>query len=366
MLRPLLLAVAMVAYGLALGGAGLWMVLYYVALVAVFGYSVVVGLMSLWAQVTGPAPGLTADGVRLRLRLWRRRLVTVPWSEITVIWFGYLGSRRYLRLEADPRGAHADDWDPRGRRYTRYAQPLALFVPATVSEDEVRRAVEALSGGAHTMADRGPEEGPSDGDGPDPRPNPLAATFRERRVPTWRTAPVLLVIALIGVPWFLDVAPPWYQSWWPGVAAVRTLPDACAVIGGEQAAALDVSGRRRTVDKPTHDECEYTVPKGDLTVILERRHAFTKSGSVAAAERLDEIAGQLAGPYSRTDIGDEAVVVANPPGTTTMIDRGVVRLVTRRANVVLVILYGAEKEPGVAQDAVFTAARAALAGLDIR
>jgi hypothetical protein len=65
-------------------------------------------------------------------------------------------------------------------------------------------------------------------------------------------------------------------------------------------------------------------------------------------------------------IGDEAVMVANPPGTTTLSDRGVVRLVTRRANVVLVILYGAEREPEVAQDAVISAARAALAGLDVR
>ena len=69
MLRPLLLAVAMVAYGLALGGAGLWMVLYYVSVAATFGYAVVVGLASLWAQVTGPAPGLTADGVQLRVSM---------------------------------------------------------------------------------------------------------------------------------------------------------------------------------------------------------------------------------------------------------------------------------------------------------
>jgi hypothetical protein len=60
------------------------------------------------------------------------------------------------------------------------------------------------------------------------------------------------------------------------------------------------------------------------------------------------------------------VMVANPPGSTTMFDRDVVRLVTRRANVVLVVLYGAEKEPGVAQDAVLGAARDAVADLDVR
>jgi hypothetical protein len=236
-----------------------------------------------------------------------------------------------------------------------------MFVPPAVSPDEVGRAVAALSGGAVTMADRGPDE-PSDPDRYRSR-----VPLRDRRVSTWRSAPVLALIVVLGVPFFLDVAPPWYQSWWPGVAAVRTLPDACAVFSGERAAVLDVSGRRRTVDRPSHHECEYTVPKGDLTVILERRNSFSKSGSAAAAERLNEVAGRLGGSLTAVpDVGDEAVMVANPPGTTTMIDRGVVRLVTRRANVVLVILYGAEKEPDVAQEAVVTAARAALTGLDVR
>lgn len=363
LLRPLLVAVALVAYALVLGGSGLWLWLFYGVLVALFGWAAVVGLLALRAQVSGPAPGLTAEGVQLRQRAWRRSLVTIPWSEVTVIWFAYIRTHRYLRVEADPRGAHADEWDPRGRRWTRRAPALALYVPRTVADDEVRRVVETLSGGAASVADRGPEGERFEGE----RPSPLAVRFRPRRASSWQTVTSLLLIAFFGVPVFLDVAPPWYQSWWPGVAAVRTLPDACAVFTGEHAVALDVGGTRRTVDKPTHDECEYDVPKGRLTVILERRSALTRSGPAAAARRLDEVADQLAGPYNRlSDMGEEAVVVANPPGTTTLVDRGVVRLVTRRANVVLVILYGAEKEPDVAQNAVFAAARAAIAGLDVR
>lgn len=373
-LRPLLPAAALLAYGLVLGGAGGWFVAYCVLLAVVFARPVTVGLASLVAQVTGPAPGLTGDGVQMRLRSWRRRLVTVPWPEITVMWFGYVGSRRYLMVTADPRGAHADEWDPRGRRFGRHAAPLMVYVPPSVPEDEVRRAVAELSGGAVTMADRGPQQAPESGEewpvaepAPGHGPYRPGPGFRDRRVPARRSVPVLAAIALIGVPLLLDVPPPWYQSWWPGVAAVRTLPDACAVVTGDQAAALDVGGRRRTVNRPAHDECEYDVPKGDLTVILEREHGFATSGSAAAAGRLDELAGRLGGSPSRVaGIGDEAVMVANPPGTTTLIDRGVVRLVARRANVVLVVMYGAEKEPGVAQDAVHAAARAALAGLDVR
>jgi len=202
---------------------------------------------------------------------------------------------------------------------------------------------------------------------PDPDPDRRALRFRDRRVSPWRSVPVLALVVLVGVPFVLGVAPLWNQPWRPGVAAVSALPDACAVFSGDRAAALDVGGRQRTVDEPAHDECEYDVPKGRLTVILERRHAYGKSGSAAAAARLDDIADMVADATDRIPgLGDEAVMAANPPGTTTLADRGVVHLVARRANVVLVILYGAEKEPGVAQDAVLGAARAALAGLDIR
>jgi hypothetical protein len=49
-----------------------------------------------------------------------------------------------------------------------------------------------------------------------------------------------------------------------------------------------------------------------------------------------------------------------------MMDRSVARLVTRRANVVLLILYGGETEPDAAQSAVIAAARATMESLDVR
>jgi len=335
-----------------------------------FGWPVTVAVASLVPQLVGQPPGLTAEGVRLRRRPWQRRLVTIPWSEITLLWIGYRGSRAYLCVAADPRGPHADEWDPHGRRFTRAAQPLAVYLPDLLPPDRVRAGVAALSRGTVTVADRGPDQAGADGPDDDAwadLPTTAPAFDDQRRsVPAVALA-ALLVGALVGVPAVLGVAPPWNQPWWPTSTVAAKLPDACGVLNDEQATALGVTDRHRLTDEPRRQVCDLTVPQGQLRVSLEAFHALFGSSSVKAGKRFDELSAAMAnGPRRLPGVGDEAWLVANEPGTTTYIDRAVVRIVARRANVVLVMIYGGEREPEVAQDAVIGAARDTLARLDVR
>jgi hypothetical protein len=362
-LRPLWIAAGLLAYALVLGGSGGRLVLFAVLLVALFGWLVVAAVVTLVAQLTGPPPALTREGVRLRLRPWRRRVVTIPWPEITLVWIGYRGRRRYLCLQAERRGPHAGEWDPRGRRLRRGPAPLAVLLPGTAAQDRLAVAVAALSGGTVTMADRGPEAGPDT----DAWAARRGYSDERRAVPPALSVPVLLVAGLVGVPVLLDVAPPWNQPWWPGVTAAASIPDACGVFTDDQARTLRITGRDRTADRPGHQQCEFTVPQGHLTVSLERAGGLFGGGTAKADARAVELAGALDNSARRVPgVGDVAWLVANPPGTTTYLDRGVADLVARRANVVLVIAYGGEQEPGPAQEAVLGAARATLAALDVR
>jgi hypothetical protein len=371
LLRPVWLVAALFGYGLILGGAGRWLALFGAILVVAFGWPVGVAVASLVPQLTGPVPALSTDGVRIRLRPWHRRLVTIPWSEITSVWIGYRGSRAYLCLTADPRGAHADEWDPRRRRFRGGASPqLAVYLPDRVSVEEVRGAVAALSGATVTLADRGPDAGTDSGPDDDawadvPRRSP--ASFDEQRRSVHPSVVALLLAgAVVGVPAALDVAPPWNQPWWPGITAASRIPDACGVFDADQAETLGVTARRRTSDDPAHRECEFTVPQGELQVSIERFHAFVGRNDAKAADGFRSLSGAMPSQTRRLPgVGDEARLLANAQGTTTMFDRAVVRLVARRANVVLVIVYGGEREPEVAQEAVIGAARSTLAGLDI-
>jgi hypothetical protein len=100
---------------------------------------------------------------------------------------------------------------------------------------------------------------------------------------------------------------------------------------------------------------------------LELHHAYFGRSADDAHDSVETLSASLGGMPARVrDLGDEAWLVSNPQGTTTMIDRSVARLVARRANVVLVILYGGEQQPDTAQAAVIGAARATLAALPVR
>jgi hypothetical protein len=119
----------------------------------------------------------------------------------------------------------------------------------------------------------------------------------------------------------------WNQPWCPGVTAAVSLPDACGVFTDEQAGALRVTRRNRTVDHPDHQECKFNVPQGQLTVILESYHPVKGKGSAKAADVLNTLTAQMDEPGRRlSGVGDEAWVGANAQGTTTYFDRSVVNL----------------------------------------
>jgi hypothetical protein len=351
-LRTVIAVALVLGYALLLGARGLRLWLLAVLLLAVTAAPIVVSLLLLITQLTGPAAGVTRDGVRLRVRTWRRRVVTIPWDEITVLWIGHAGAHRYLCLAADPRGAHADEWDPGGRRFTSRFRPLSVYLPGSVPTERVTAAVADLSAGAVTVADRGPDGQP----------------FADRKARTgsvWLGRIVLLASLVAGLPALLDLATPWNQPWWPGVTAANALPDPCEVVVGQHAVALGVTDRRTVENDMLLRSCEYTVPQGQLTVMLELHHAYFGSSADDAHNSFESVSlGAVSTPVR--DVGDEARMVSNPPGTTTMIDRSVARLAARRANVVLFILYGGEKDPDAAQAAVIGAARATLDALPVR
>jgi hypothetical protein len=350
--RPVIAVALVLGYAALLGARGSRQWLLAPLLLALAGWGVVT-LLLLIAQLTGRPAGLGPDGVRLRVRSWHRRVVTIPWNEVTLVWIGHVGGQRYLCLSADPRGAHADEWDPRGNRYTGRFRPLSVHLPRSVPTDRVTAAVAEFSAGAVTVAERGPDTQP----------------FADRRAhkTTALAGTSLVALVLAGLPPLLGLAPPWNQPWWPGVTGVTALPEPCAVFTGEHAAALGVTDTRLVRDGMQVRRCEYTVPQGKLTVGLELHHAFFGRSADDAHRTAKKMSASLgARPVPVSGVGDEAWLVSNPQGTTTLIDRSVARLVARRANVVLLIVYGGEQHPDTTQPAVIDTARATLDALPVR
>ncbi|GAA4247061.1 hypothetical protein [Dactylosporangium darangshiense] len=356
LLLPLAVAAALIGYALVLGAEGARLVALIVIVAVVAAAPVIAGLIAALGHLTSAPARLDRNGVHLRRR---RRLVTVPWDEIPLIWLDDAGRR--LCVSPDPRGASADAWDPHGTRWTRRFRPLSAPVPRSVPPEHLRAAVATLSGGAVTLADRGPEAPPLDDD-------PVAALRVYR---SGRTRPVWSMIttaasAVVLVPLIAGVAVPWNQPWWPGVSTVDRLPDACQVFAGEYGTALGATPREHTEDGRLSQECVYAVPQGDLKVTMEARHAVLGSSSADARSRAKDLASQMRGQGRRVDdVGEQAWLAGNPQGTTTLMDRAVVVLVAQRSNVVLVIQYGGERDPEAAQPAVLGAARSTLAALNV-
>ena len=358
---PVFVMAALFAYGMALGASGRWLAGYAGLLLLTLGPLMVNSVIIVLAQRTGGPSRLAKDGIRMRVRPWHRRLVTVPWSEIMLVWIQYVGRRRYLRLEADPSGPHADEWDPRGRRFSRRSAPLAVYVPESIGPEQVRAAVAALSDGTVTLADWAPDTPAVSDDG-----WALPPVTERRRALLPLSAPILLAMVLLGIPSLLRVAPPWNQPWWPGVTAAVRLPNACDAFTDEQARTLGITGHRQTSNRPQRNACRFTVSQGQLTVSIKAHHAFFGSNTANAGSELGELAaamGRFGEPLP--GVGDEAWLAANPQGTTTLFDRSVVDVAARRANVVLVIAYGGEQQPAAARPAVVDAARTMLAHLDV-
>src|SRR5262245_32472248 len=72
---------AVYAMGIRGGAAGALAI----AMAAFYGWIVVVFGAALVVALTGEPPAIERDGLRLRLRPWRR-LVTLHWSEISRLW----------------------------------------------------------------------------------------------------------------------------------------------------------------------------------------------------------------------------------------------------------------------------------------
>jgi hypothetical protein len=317
----------------------------YLRIAVVFGVALVLA-------VTGEPSAVEPDGLRLRPRPWRR-LVMVPWSQISRVWIETIGGHRYLLVQVRPPGTDESVFASGRRR----AVPHMVNLPDAMPLDQVRAAIAANSGGTVTVADHGPEDEPA-WDDPSARRRPAGQPSVAARLVALA---VLVPALLIGLPALAGVPQLWNQPWWPGVTAAADVPDACGVFTDEQASALHITGRRQSVDHRGDRECEFTVPQGSLVVSLLVSHPLFRSGTAAAAHHAMELASQQDRATPVPGLGDQAWLSVNQ----TPMDRSVAYLVARKANVVLVIDYRGEQEPDVVQPAIRDAAQATLAALDI-
>jgi hypothetical protein len=267
-----------------------------------------------------------------------------------MLWIDYDGWRRHLTVLTADRG-----------RTTRHRVHLPAGSPAF---DELDAAVRTLSHGRLELADRAPDGGWSEFDDGPGRP------FRAGRrvsLPAWSYV-VLLPLIAVCLPVVLDRPQPWRQPWWPGIQAAAAAPDPCDAISAEAARDLFAYATARPIiDRSSRRTCRIDGGQAELTVDYFVFNPVFGSGDDDAVEHLNEARSRTGKfrPEPVPGLGDQAWIAGNSPGTTTLIDRGQAMLVARRANVVLEIFYGGEREPEVARAAVLAAAQRAIGALRI-
>src|SRR5688572_29757555 len=86
-----LIAVAVpIGYGAYLAPGGYAWVLLGVMIVPAVLYAAFL-IRAAVVRLTAPPPALTAEGLLLRTRSWRKRLVEVSWTRATMMWIDYVG-----------------------------------------------------------------------------------------------------------------------------------------------------------------------------------------------------------------------------------------------------------------------------------
>jgi hypothetical protein len=303
-------------------------------------------------RLTARPPALTTEGLLLRTRPWRKRLVEVSWARATMMWIDYVG--RQPMLNVVPSGRI-------GRRAPRPDAPIRPYripLPPKVRPDTVRDAVRTLSDETADILDRG-----LDHDGPG-----IARGRRRRETPApwWHVAVRYLVWLLVmglGLPLLLSGPPPWNQPWWPGTDVAIGLPDPCkAITGGE---GTEVSGLPGTsTSDSTSSTCRVVAGSSELTVTYRVHHSFFGSSVNAAAEDADDAAWQAGSDEKLPGIGDEAWIGEAAYGNR----RGGAgrHVVARRANVVVEVRYASRDDPAKVRNLVTGTAGRALDRLRIQ
>jgi hypothetical protein len=348
-----LLAVPVVIAGylVALGADRLRTIPFWV-LVAVIGTVVLANLAVIVRALAGPHPALTRAGVVAARRPWGRPR-PLPWDRVRLCWIdGRLGNRALVVLA---RGEH-------GSRL-RYL-PLWGAAPEPAAIDA---AVRAFGDGRVLLLDRppaaaalaalgGPEPGIRRAAGP-----PL------RRVPLWTMGAALLAAVLLA-PLALGLPEPWNQPWWPGTHQAMRAPDPCAVPGAAaRATLLGPADAAITRNHSGVTECVIRTDAASLTVRYSVHQRLFGSGTGKARAYLTDMRLDARVPHAAPEpvgeLGGDATVLANPPGTTADQDRSMVVLLARRANVVVEIRYRGGADPVPARAAVLEVARSAVTAI---
>ncbi len=349
MLAALVMAAAPIAYGVYLAPGGYAWVLLGLMTVPALVYA---GFLIRGAVVglTAQPPALTDEGIRLRTRPWRKRLVDVSWDRATMMWIDYVGRQPVLNLV--PTGRI-------GRRAPRPDAPIRPYVialPPKVRADGVRDAVRSLSDGRADVLDRG-----FDHDGG----ARIARGRRETPMPWWQFAvryAIWLVVVVLGFPLLLSGPPPWNQPWFPGTNVAIRLPDPCKAVTGAE--GTEVSGLPGTSTSDTTSRvCRIVAGSSELTVTYRVHHKFFGSSTGAAAEDADTAAWQADAEERLDGIGDEAWIGTAAYGSR--LGGAGQHLVARRANVVVEVRYASRDDRGKVRTLVTETARAALARVPI-
>jgi hypothetical protein len=193
-LGPVIFVAGTLGYAVVLGAAGVRLVVLAAGLLVAFGPILVAAVLAGIAAATGSDPAVTPEGLRIRVRPWRRRTVLVPWADLTAVWIGYTGRRAFLCVRAGSIVPPAN------------GAPVAVYIPAAVGPDAVRSAIERA--GTVRLWNHDP-------DAPDGR---RRVRFAERPRSLARVIVVPLVALLIWlliIPWGLKVPQMWDQPWWP-------------------------------------------------------------------------------------------------------------------------------------------------------
>lgn len=346
----LVVAAAPIAYGAYLAPGGYaWVLLGLMAVPAlVYAGFLIRGAV---VGVTGAPPALTDEGIRLRTRPWRKRLVNVSWERATMMWIDYIGRQPVLNLVPSGRT---------GRRAPRPDAPIRPYLiplPPNVRPDGVEDAVRSLSDGRADVLDRGfDHDGGSIARGRRRRETPMPWWHFTVRYAIW------LVVVVLGFPLLLSGPPPWNQPWWPGTNVAIRLPDPCEAVTGAE--GTEVSGLPGTSTSDTTSRvCRIVAGASELTVTYRAHHKFFGSSVGAAAQDADTAAWKADTEERLDGVRDEAWIGTAVYGSR--LGGAGQHVVARRANVVVEVRYTSRDDRNKVRTLVTETAKAALAAVPI-
>ncbi|TYB46619.1 hypothetical protein [Actinomadura chibensis] len=308
--------------------------------------ALIVGLVFLVAMVLKLLRGRTdADAVGVRNRLVGRTK-RMAWSEISELTVTPTLFGRVVTVRGQ------------AVRRTMLAAPREGLLGRDPDFDETLRAMRALAGA------RGPRVTDN--------------VHRSARITYWA-----MIAVFLGAGVFLWR--PWLETWWPGVDEATELPRACAVADPATAARLlpapgRPAARERDMRYSESSDCRYR-DADDRVLALQLDLDQRTNSSGGAAQIRDDYATALRieadAARSRAAHPDEwTVTTGGVPGLGDEAWRSVsvgrsdgeaeVRLVARRANVVVQVRYDAKRPADQAASEAAALARRALDRIEFR